>query len=264
MLQHVGERRAPTAAGVMPRGVVRQLLQQEGIAARLARQREPLGRGEARLGGNQRCHDVPRLVLRHRLERQGGAGRRSAALQKRLQERLGGDLFRAQAGHHQEGRWVGRAQQGFEQAHAVRVGPVQVVDVQHERVPLRDPRQELAQRRERQAALRGWLRILRLVARRARHRLDLPHHGKRACQRAGLRRHERRRLRRRERAQVRTQTVDDPVERLVWHRLVLVTSAAKHHRIVAVRQLVEKLLDQRGLADSRGAVNADGRRTARL
>ena len=79
---------------------------------------------------------------------------------------------------------------------------------------------------------------------------------------AGLRWQERRRLRRRARSQVRYQTLDDPVESFVWHRLVLVTSAAKYNRIVAVRQLVEKPPDQRALADSRGAVNADGRRAA--
>ena len=57
--------------------------------------------------------------------------------------------------------------------------------------------------------------------------------------------------------------LDDPVESFVWHRLVLVTSAAKYNRIVAVRQLVEKPPGPtRSSADSRGAVNADGRRAA--
>ena len=108
---------------------------------------------------------------------------------------LGRDLFRAQTGQHQERRWVRRAQQGFEQAHAVRVGPVQVVDVQDERVPLCYPRQKIAQCRERQMALRRWLRILQLVARGSCHRLYLQHGGKHACQIAGRRRQERRRLR---------------------------------------------------------------------
>ena len=169
VLHHVGERRVPPAAGLMPRGVMRQLLHQEGIAARLARQREPLCRADRRRGGNQGRHDVPCFLWRHRIERQRGPGRRSLALQKRLQERLGGDLFRPQAGQQQERRGIGRAQQRVEHEHAVGVGPVQVIDVEHERVSLCDPRQEVTERRERQAALRGRVRLLhRRTAARAR------------------------------------------------------------------------------------------------
>ena len=192
------------AAGVMHRGVMRQLLQQKGIAARLARQREPLGRGDARLGGNQRRHDVPRLVLRHRLERQGGAGRRSRRPRETPAETAWTAIssVRRQASIRRGGGSGGRnraSSKSMLSASAQCRSSMCSTSACRSAIRVRSSRSAENARR-RCADGSGSSDSSRA---RARHRLDLQHHGKRARQGAGLRRDERRRLRRRERAQVR-------------------------------------------------------------
>ncbi len=186
-----------------------------------------------------------------------------APSQQRLQKRLGRDFFRAQAGHHQE-RWrVGRPQQVLEQEHAVRVRPVQVVDVAARAAGASPfgsaaratPRMPAALRRAAPGspvsprAARATASTCSITGKAATGRRPPTARASPPASDGSARRYV-------------TQAVDDPVERLVRNRLVLVAAAAKHHRIVAVRQLVEELLDQRGLADAGGTVNADSRRTA--
>ena len=66
----------------------------------------------------------------------------------------------------------------------------------------------------------------------------------------------------RQRHHVAGQAVDDAVERLVRHGLVLVAAPGEHDDVVACRQAAEKGPHQRALADARRTAHVHGRRAA--
>ena len=70
--------------------------------------------------------------------------------------------------------------------------------------------------------------------------------------------HERLRLPERQALQVLTQSIDDAVECLVGHRLLLVAPARQDNGLVATDQLVQEVPDQGGLADTRRAMDVEG------
>ena len=55
-----------------------------------------------------------------------------------------------------------------------------------------------------------------------------------------------------------TQSIDDAVECLVGHRLLLVAPAREDNGLVATDQLVQEVPDQGGLADTRRAMDVEG------
>ena len=69
---------------------------------------------------------------------------------------------------------------------------------------------------------------------------------------------ERLRLQKRQALQVSTQSIDDAVECLVGHRLLLVAPARQDNGLVAADQIVEEAPDQGGLADTRRAMDVEG------
>jgi hypothetical protein len=162
---------------------------------------------------------------------------------------------------HQQRRRVRRGQQLVEQAHAVDVGPVQVVDRQDHRSAQRQRVQQPLERGERPPPrlvldarrVDGRRQPRRVHPRRLLHQGDALEHREQPRQLAGVRAEQRRHLLGRLRQQVIGERVDQAVERLERHRLVLVAAAREDHRVAAVGQVGEEPLPERRLARARHA-----------
>ncbi len=126
---------------------------------------------------------------------------------------------------------------------------------------LGQPHEQLAQRRRGPPAQLQRIGNLEHPALGVGHRAHPPQHGKQARQRQHVARQKRRHLLVGEAPQVAGQHVDQAVERLVRHRLVLVAAARERHGVgVPPAHLEQEAVDQRRLAEPRGAVDPDHRR----
>ena len=135
---------------------------------------------------------------------------------------------------------------------------MQIVDRQDQRTAIAQADQELTQGAEGAAP-----QLLRVGDRgggpgRRRHGHGLPQRWKDPDQRSDVAGQERLRLQDRQALQVLTQCIDDAVERLVGHRLLLVAPARQDNGLVAADQIIEEAPNQGGLADTRGAMDVEG------
>ena len=191
------------------------------------------------------------FVLRHRLERDRRPPVLARPVEQGLEKRLGGRFLAAEAQHREHGRRARRPKQLLEQDGTIRVGPLQVVDPDDKRPASRQPAQQLAQRLECPPP-----KIERidapglLIPAGVRDGVHLQQHGEHLRQRRHIGRHQPLDMLAWNRREIAAQVIDDPIERLVRHRLVLVASAGEHDDIVARAELTEKALYQRALADA--------------
>ena len=193
-----------------------------------------------------------RFVLRHRLERNRRPPVAPGPLEQRLEKRLGGRFLAAEAQQREHGRRARRPKQLLEQHGAVRVGPLQVVDPDDQR--LGDPRAGAAARAAPRMPGAGGQADRRSRApdrrRASGDSVHLQQHREHSRQRRHVGRQQLFDLLTWNRREIAAQVVDDAVERLVRHRLVLVAAAGEHDDVVARAELAEKAPHQRALADA--------------
>jgi len=237
-----------------------QLVHEIGIAARLAsdllrRQIRHLGRSQERPG------QLPGLA-----ERESANGNLvglcertfsiAAGLEQDAQD-VARIRFFAAVGHHQK-QWRRRVlQQPGEERHAAHVAPLQIVDEKDQRAQLGNASEELAQRREgTPAKLHRIERGHGRTALRLGHRLDATQDRKRARQRLDIERHEWVGLLPGQTEQEPAERIDESIDGRVRDRLALVAPSGQHQRLVLVAQTLEEVLDERGLAHARAALDA--------
>ncbi len=175
------------------------------------------------------------FVLRHRLERDRRPDVAARPIEQGPEKRLGGRFLAAEGQHREHGGRARRPKQLLEQDGAVRVGPLQVVDPDDERRRCRQPAQQLAQRRERpppetQGDRRSRAPDREQASATASTCNSTGNTRVSAGTSGGISRSTSLAW---NRPEVAAQVVDDPVERLVRHGLVLVAAAGEHDDIVA-------------------------------
>ena len=153
---------------------------------------------------------------------------------------------------------VGWTEEFREEERAVGVAPLQIVDRQDQRTAISQAGQELTQGAE--GAAPQLLRVGDLGGEpwRRRHGPGPPQRREDPDQGSDVAGQERLRLQERQALHVLTQSIDDAVECLVGHRLLLVAPARQHNGLVAADQIVEEAPDQGGLADTRRAMDVEG------
>ena len=191
-----------------------------------------------------------RFVLGHRLERHRQPLVAACPIEQGAQERLRGRFLTPEAQQREHGGRARRPQQLVEQHRTVGVGPLQVVDAHDERLAIRETREQVAQRLERTPPQTRQIAAVRfLIPPPVGHGSHLQQHWEHARQRRHVGGHQRLDILARHRREMAAQIVDDPVERLVWHRLVFVAPAGEHDHAGLRTDLAEKAPDQRALAD---------------
>jgi hypothetical protein len=212
--EHVGERLGPIGSGFVKRHVSRQLLENKRTPAGLTRDSEPLRRVDRRLRRNQRSDERLGFRVLHVPERQGHATVGPASVEQRLKKRLRRRLLAAKAEQRQQ-RWRRRRpQQFFEQHDAVRIGPMQIVDREDQRMTRRDGGQQFAQRGERPAPQDERVGDLVLLRRAGRDGPDLQDDREQPRQREDVAGQQPLGFRSGQGGEIAAQTVDDFIERL--------------------------------------------------
>ncbi len=240
--QHLVEGRAERGP-VRRAGVARQLVQEQRVPAGVGR--DPI-EGRRVAIGQEQAGQLARLVGGSSSTRRCSVGARSSSFASSAW-RDGSSTGRIVAISRTAGAssW---ARKLLQQHQAVRVGPVQVVDVPDQAPALGQAREQLAQRAEhaRAAIVRiGHVRDLG----RQRDRLHPPQDREQSRQQRGAQGHQLRHLHWWELAEVAGERVGDAVERLVRHDLALVAAPGQHHRVGRARgQLLEEPLDELALA----------------
>ncbi len=236
-----------------------QLDQQKRIAGRLALD----GRRRARIDrlAGDRAHHPRAVELAERAEREMGdeavaVGELALSVEKTLERRrLAADALARRPGggdHHQTAGAAGRGQKMAEQREGVLVGPVQIVEEQHQRMGAGDPLDQTL------AHAKGALAIARADRRRRLRRrvaLELAQDWKQAAEEREVVAHLGE-LRAGEGAardqplHLRRRGVDHRVEGVVGHRLALAAGAAQDHAAGQLGVGAQRL-GERGLADPR-------------
>ena len=241
------------------------------LGLHVVHQRADEERAAARLRGDARGHGGGhRKVAAQQLQRQPlGVGRferaddqftplareRHVLAQQGRQARAVGDVLGPVRSHQQHGGRVRLAEDVQQQAGAVRVAPLQVVDDQHQRLRRGQRAEQLRQghRRARPQFLRAedgpaltGARMDPVDPLEHREHLRQQRHvvGQQPVD------HVRRQL-----AQVAAERVDQAVERLVAHRLLLVAAPRQHQRLRSRVQGVDEVVDDRALAHARRPVH---------
>ncbi|HZT53223.1 MAG TPA: hypothetical protein VE995_02455, partial [Gaiellaceae bacterium] len=243
--------------GYAPSVAANELLDEKGAAARLAR-RGPCHPLDERVRLAAQCR---REALGVRaVERPDGEvthfGPVGPALAHRAQE---GALarFRIAVRHRQEQRGrVRRAQELEQQARAVDVAPLRIVDEEHERSRLRERGQELAEGRERAAANARRLDVSDVSD--VADGTDSPQHREDVRQRVEPRRQHERPFGLDELHQMPAERVDHTVDGLVRDGFLLVRPSCQDHGPVVLHETVEEVLDQGGLAHTWASADANG------
>ncbi len=230
-----------------------------GIGHRLVEQRERELLGFAGVEGADR--EVMADDALAGAQRQGGEGIQAfAAL----------EVFRAVGEQHQHRRRSIASDEVAQQCRAFDIAPLEIVDRQHHRLAGAHLDQQRAQCGAR--LLAGVLGVARLAGLRHQlgHRADALEHREHARQAGHARRQGLADAVRRQRQEVAGEGVDEGVDRLVRHQLVLVAASGEHQRALGLGLLVEAV-DQGALAraaralqvaDHRGAVARGGERAA--
>ena len=260
--------RGGAGGGGAPHRDVAELADQEGAPPGLARD-----------GGQEGVVPGARLVQegagqRTRLGLAEGAERDRSDLQGRPPARLepaeqGAQagarlrLLAAVGGDEEEARRPGPAEQVEEEQGAVLVPPLEIVDDHHDWPALGEVDEELAQSpRAAAAALLGVLRSEGEAGARP-DRLDLLQHREEPRQGGEVRRDDGLHRAGVELLEVAAEGVDEAVEGLVRDRLLLVTARAEHQDPGgAAAQVPAELIEERALADARGAVHERDRGAA--
>ncbi len=200
------------------------------------------------------------VLLREQLDLQLAP---AGLLPQRPQAGAGVAVLTAVAAQQQQRRRVGRGQQVGQQGGTVRITPLQVVNVQDERLHGGEAAEQVAQGGEGPAA--QLVRVGhagRLTVRGVGDCRDAPQHREQSHQRRRVERQQVGGLVPAQPRQMAAQRVDEAVQRLVRHRLLLVAAPRQHQRRAGVRQPVEEVLHEKGLAGAGPAVYVDGRRLA--
>ena len=235
--QHLREaERLPGARSLDGQRGPHHLVEQERIAVGLLREhRRPL----VRLGPP--CPQHPQRVVdgvlaRERPDLQRAPGAAGRAGEQLGQERRVPDVLGTEAQEEEHAARRRRLQQVVQDVGAVAVGPLEIVDQHHERGPLPDDGQQLAQGRERPAPELALIRQLEVHHRAPLDRLHPPQNGEDAAQRwrvawqfllddvGG------------QGPQQPAEHVDNTVERLVGHRLTDEAAPVEHDRKTLRRQ----------------------------
>ena len=253
-------------ASIAGRGLMaRELVDEEGAAAGLARDLRRALQGVSTLLTDHRQRELLRLVRRQLGELDGPAPilLLLAVGDEGPEERRAPRLLLAEADQQQHRRRVGRPRDLAHQGGAVHVPPLQVVDEQGDRRAVGEPAQELPQGGERAPPQLQRIRHLGLAAPPGSGLAQAPEDREQPRERRLVARHEPRSLERCHPAEVAAELVDQAVERLVGHVLALVAAALEHQRArVLLPHAVEKAARQGGLAHPRGAADEDRRRAA--
>ncbi len=219
--------------------------------------------------GDQRRHAVG-LVARQQRARQREAlvgvqrGQLQAAdvaddahraRRQRLDHRRASRLVGPVGGEQQHRRRVGPMDEVDEEAGAVAIAPLQVVEIDDRGLDRADRGQQLAQGAGRARAQPREVAIERLV-RRLADRGDPVQRREQPGQRVDVDGQQRGGLLGRQLAQVSDQRVDQAIERLVRHGLALVAAAAQHQR-AGLGGAVGEVLAQGALADPRRPAEQD-------
>src|SRR6185295_3202413 len=143
-----------------------------------------------------------RLRSRKRADQNFATTLAASFVEQGLEKRFHPHVFTAKTREQKQWRRIGWTQQVLEQRGAVGVGPLQVIDVEHERLTIADAPQQLAQGRKRLASQGKGIRNFLFALRSVKDRVDLQHHRKQARQRQNFTRHQAFSLRLRQRHQV--------------------------------------------------------------
>ena len=243
----------------------RELADEERAAVRLPRHR----------GGARACRRVGRLLAREEREREllrlrtgeradedAAVRERGLAVRQLAQKRARPRLVRAMRPHEEDGRRAGRRQDLLHEEGAVLVPPLEIVHVQDDSPFLDEPREELPQRREREAPQLLLVRDLEGARLHVRYRVDAPERREHARELVHAARQEPERLGARQTAQVAAEGVDDAVEGLERHRFALVAPAGEDDRLVRFPHVAEEALHERRLPHAARAVDVHGDRPA--
>lgn len=176
----------------------------------------------------QRARQLGGVAVAQGLDRQLPAAVAVDPRQQVGEESAGLDLLSTKTDDQEHRRRIGRPLQIVEQGDAVGVGPLQVVDVEHQGLSRRQPGEQLAQGGEGEAALGPAVEVA------ARSRLDPgdrrhpQEHGEQTRQEADVARQAVRSLLCRKGDEDLAEGVDHPVEGLVGHQLPLVAAPRQH------------------------------------
>jgi hypothetical protein len=176
---------------------------------------------------------------------------------RQLRKELGVVGSRALRDEEQDRRRIGRTQQRIEERQAVGIGPLQVVDAEHDRVARTHPREQRAERRE--TSVPQFLRIEHGRTGGRGHGRDAPEPREDARESIGVARQELGQLRRLEAREVPRERVDDAVESLVRKRFAFVATACEDDEVrFGSAELFDEGRAERALAEARLALDADG------
>ena len=229
-------------------GVARQLLQEQRVAVGVLDQRRGIGGAARREQRDERAA----LARRQPVEREGLD--RAGQWQRRRVDGAAGD----QQHDRQRGR---RLEDLAQERQAVAVGPLHVVDGDHQRLLRRQRAQQVAQAAERAGAQLD--RAVRFSDREPRDRRDPPQHREGAGQGVDLGGEQERDVDRIATQQLAHQRVDHAVDALERHRLALVAAAGQHADVgLVVIEALDEGVDQRALADARRPLDAHRARGA--
>ncbi len=226
-------------------GVAHELVDEERVTRRLLR--DPLLHARRDLLRQQR-HELEPLLLRQARERQ-----RTNVPRETERRSVGGARLARRAGRRdQEERGGRRAQDLGQRREAVGVGPLQVIDHQHERALGGEVREELSERMEEERA--ALLETHEPEGGTELHPREATEHGECIGEDEPGRRHDLLDLLARKRREVDRQGVHDPVDRLVGHVLALVAAPREDEGPRRLRALLLEALreaaHERALADA--------------
>ena len=227
-LDDVGEAELPgqgpvAAAGVDPS---HDFVDEEWFSARLLRHFLDRGRRQRRGRSSQRLRQPRRIGGFERRQfdvHADGGARETGPFTQRRQPGTGGDRLGAVRQDEQDGRRFRAGEQIDEERASIHVAPLQVVDREHHASALRQPAEQLAQRRECQPP--QFVRVYGQVP-AVRPGRQLRKHREHAGEHAEIARDDLLERVRVEAAQMLRQVVDEIIEALVRHRLALVAAAA--------------------------------------
>jgi hypothetical protein len=242
-----------------------QLLQHERAAACLLRHAPLVDFGESSVTRHEAVNQRARFVVVHWFQREcrpRAAARATRvvrrwvgdrAIEQGPQEGLGRHLLAPEAEERQHGRRRRRAEQLLEQHGAVGIGPLQIVDPDHEQTAVGQLAQQRTKRVERLMAEAQRIAGLGLfLPRDGGDGRDLKQHGKHAREPSDIGRKYARDFIGRHRREVTAAIVDHAVKGLVRDRFVLVAAAGEHDRLTVAGERREEMADQCALADADG------------
>ena len=256
-------RRAGGRSGAR-RDVAHQLGDEKGITARLPGDRSGVGRHVRIASAEQAQRKLPRFRFRQCIDGQI-APIHDPILTLRLpeerpQERAAPRVFVTVAAQQQKHGRVGGPHELRKQSRAIGIAPLEVVDGQHQRASVAQPRQQFAQGDEGPPSQLSRVGDLDRTPRQRRHGLDPVQHRENLRERPDVAREYSLHCCGGQSPQMPAQGVDQAVQGLVGNRLLLVASPRQHHGRLTPDETRQEVLDQDSLSRPRAAVDVDGGR----